>query len=308
MGVQFLVQILIFHNPNSGKRKSQIHANKIERALKRINPKTQVTQFCAVSISVLNDFWSSPLANAGFDAIIIIGGDGTVGPVINAMKHNNLDIPIYCYGRGTANDFASFLKTNKSAKQCAKTVLRGNMRLVDTLLVDGETYACNNAAGGAFTTGVTKYSKKMKMFFGKLAYLITAFFMAFSVKSQALRFTVDDRTFEARVFLFYILNTKNVGGLKNASPLSRVDDGMLDLICIKQMGFWGKIGTGFFQMFGKLHKSKNIIHIQGKSFKVEIIPDRPVDKNFTHTDIDGNPYKPYPLNVTIGSKIRVLQK
>jgi YegS/Rv2252/BmrU family lipid kinase len=278
----FLVQILIFHNPNSGKRKSQTHADKIERAIKRFQSDAIVKQFAAVSIQILNEFWGSPLARIGFDAVIIIGGDGTVGPVVNAMKQNGLDIPIYCFGRGTANDFAGYLKTNTKHKRAAKTVLAGEFWLVDTLHVNNETYACNNAAGGAFTTGVTKYNKKLKMLLGKPAYILTAFFKAFTLKSQLLRFTVDGKVFEADIFLFYILNTKNVGGVKNASPLGDIHDGLLDLVCIKRAGFFGKISMAAAKIFGRFHKSKHVIHIQGKEFLVEIVQGRPVMPNFTN--------------------------
>ena len=304
------MRICIIHNPNSGKHKSIKHAERISCALKKFSDKHQtpspaITLFASSSIQILNDFMASKPAQ---DLFIIVGGDGTIGPVINAMKHNGITTPIYCLGRGTANDYASFLKTNCGYKRAAKIIAQNKTQNVDTLFIDDKTYACNVACGGAFTNGVTHYSKHAKRIFGKFAYFVQGFITAFFAKSQVLKFTVDNEIFEAKTFLFYILNTKNVGGLKNSSPLSEIDDGVLDLLVIKQCGIFGKMSIAFHQAFGTMHRCRHVIHIQGKQFAVEHLPNATPQKNFTITDIDGNPYAPYPLRVKIGTKITVVHK
>jgi len=301
------MHILILFNPNSGKRNGHIHARRIERALLKRDATTQVTKQPSPSIGFLNDFWAHNKEE--FSSVVIIGGDGTIGPVINAMfKHSFHKTPIYCYGRGTANDFASFFKTNRGARRAAKIILAGKCRDVDTLYVNGKQYACNVACGGAFTNGVTRYSKKAKFILGKLAYAFVAFAKTFKLQNQRMRFTVDEGTFEVNIFLFYILNTKNVGGLKNCSPLSDAGDGMLDLLCLRYCGLWGKMSLAFHQAFGRLHHCRYVKHVQGTHFRVEHVPDHPIKSDFIVTDIDGNGYKPYPLEVAVGKRVRVLTK
>jgi YegS/Rv2252/BmrU family lipid kinase len=295
------MRLCIIHNVNSGKHKSRKHADKLARVLGAHD----VTVVGTSSVDALNEFMAQ---KPDYDAFIIIGGDGTVGPTINAMKAHGVDIPIYCFGRGTANDYASFMKTNCGYKRAAKIIKQNRVSHVDTLFVNNSVYACNVACGGAFTSGATHYNKHAKRIFGKFAYFVTGFVTAFGAKSQTLKFTVDEKSFELDTFLFYILNTKNVGGLKNGAPLAAVDDGELGLLVIKRCNFFGKLSVAFHQSFGIMHRCRHVVHLQGKNFTVSHTPNATPHKSFTITDLDGNPYAPYPITVTVGTKIRVIHR
>ncbi|MDR0462376.1 MAG: hypothetical protein LBG88_03560 [Christensenellaceae bacterium] len=300
------MNILIMFNPNAGKQTGHAHAMRLEKALLKNQPSTVVTKQASPSIEILNKFWAGYKGKD--DCVVIIGGDGTIGPVVNAMIKNNVDIPIFCYGKGTANDFASYFKTNRGPRKAAKILLRAKTGPVDTLLVNNDTYACNVACGGAFTNGVTRYHKKSKRLLGKLAYLIPALVKTFKLQNQRLRFTVDEGTFELDVFLFYVLNTTNVGGMKKACAPACINDGKLDLMCLKRCGLFGKMSIAFHQAFGKLHRCPCAHHIQGENFKIEYIDGDEIQHDFTVTDIDGNGGGPYPLNVKVGKKISVVRK
>ena len=297
------MKILIIYNPHAGKQNGHTHASRLKKAITKKQPDTLITVYKSESISAMIQFFNT--IENDFDTIVIIGGDGTLGPTIDAMIKNNVDIPLYCYGRGTANDYASFLKTNKSPRRSAKIILTNKQLMSDTLLVNNKNHAINVACGGAFTNGVTRYNKKSKRLLGKLAYIIKAALTSFNMQSQTLRFVTDDTNFECEVFLFYILNSKNVGGLKNSCPVSSISDGQLDLVCIKKCGFFGKLSIALSQLRGRLHLNKNVKHIKGQTFEVHHT-DENIKPNFTLTDIDGNASDPYPMYVTVGKKIPVI--
>jgi len=297
------MKILILYNPKAGKCNAHVHAGKLKRAIMKGSPESSVILYASNSIDAMLEFFKT--LDNNFDCVVIIGGDGTIGPTVDAMIKHGVDIPIYCYGRGTANDFASYLGTNCSPKRATRIIFKNKNHPVDTLLVNGEYHAVNVACGGAFTNGVTKYNKKTKRILGKLAYIIQAALTAFKLENQTLRFTVDGRVIDLDVYLFYILNSKNVGGLKNSCPVSDISDGLLDLICIRHCGFFGKISIAWSQLSGKLHLNRNVTHVQGKDFCVEHIGEK-IKSNFTLTDLDGNAADPYPLEVTLGPKIRVI--
>lgn len=303
--------ILIIFNPNAGRGKAQLHAEHLANELEKSG--IMVGQlFKAESVDLMRQFHASNANNVNkYSMAVIIGGDGTLGPNIDAMIKNNVFVPIYALGRGTANDFASYYRTNKSIKKAVKIITEARTRQVDTMQVDMPNnamnvhYAVSDAAGGAFTNGVTKYSTGAKRVFGKLAYKTKGALSALRLKSQPVRFTVDGESFDATIFLFYILNGQNVGGIKKAGSLARPDDELLDLVCIKRCGLFGKLRIAFSLLFKRLHKCKHIIYRQGKSFKIEVIgPD--VIHNFTKTDTDGNIGGDYPLNVCVGPKITVI--
>ena len=304
--------ILIIYNPNAGKGKAQKFAKGLVMAL---GGKSEL--FCSPSLDVMRDFYKNNANNPKkYTLFIIIGGDGTIGPHVDSMIKNNIHVPIYAFGKGTANDFASYFHTNKSIKKAVKIIANGKLLKIDTIKVDMPNnkldvhYAVSDTAGGAFTNGVTKYNKGAKRMFGKLAYKTTAVWKALWLKSQIVKFTIDggetgEETFQSKIFLFYILNTKNVGGMKNAGSLAKPNDEMLDLVCIKKCHLWGKLCIGTSLLFNRLHKCKHVIYRQAKSFNVEIIGKNPIH-NFTKTDTDGNVGGDYPLCVTIGPKVTVL--
>jgi len=275
--------------------------------LLKVIPNVLVTKMSSTSLKGVRQFWKANANNPqNFDVVVIIGGDGTIGPSVDTMIKNGLDIPIYCYGHGTANDFASYFGTNCGAKRAARNILNNKIVEVDTIHVNEKMYAVNVACGGAFTNGVTKYKGTFKRILGKFAYLLHAAFVAITLKSQLLRFTVDDQTFDREVYLFYIINTKNVGGLKNSAPLACPCDGVLDLVCIKKCGFFGKLAIKMHQSLGTLNRCKHVKTMQGKSFRVEYVPGSKVIQTFTLTDTDGNANEPYPLTATVGRKIKVI--
>jgi len=301
-------KILIIYNPKAGKGKGIKYAEGLEKALQRIGISVaEITK--TDSLDAVRECHKSNEGNKNnYSLVVVIGGDGTIGPHVDAMIKNNVNVPIYPLGRGTANDFSSYLKTNVSAKKAAKIIEEALIINADTLKIDMPNnvnqihYAISDAAGGAFTNGVTNY--KGKKVFGKFAYMLQAGWKALWMKAQHVKFTVDGESFEEKVFLFYILNTKNVGGIKNAGALAKIDDGLLDLVCIKKTWAYGKLGIGLSTLMKRLHKSKRARYIQGKTFQIEII-GKPIH-NFTKTDTDGNIGGDYPLKVEVGPKIQVV--
>jgi len=292
-------KVLIIYNPNAGKGKAEKVAEKLKTAL------NNAVLFNSHSLDAMREFHKQNANNKDeYTVAVIIGGDGTIGPNVDAMIKNNIDIPIYAMGRGTANDFARFFKTNKSIKKTAQILYDPQIIEIDTINAN-DTYAISNAAGGAFTNGVTKYSKGAKKIFGRFAYLFKAFWKGLFLKSQKVHFVVENEVFDQQAFVFYILNTKNVGSMKNAAPLANPSDGLLDLVIIKRCGLWGRICLVTSLFFKRLHKSKRVIYRQARNFKVEIVGEN-IIHNFTKTDIDGNAGGDYPLNVTVGPKIRVI--
>jgi len=296
-------KVLIVCNPLSGKGKGGRHAKRLCHAITKRGGDVEV--FESKAIEHTYEFCKENAGNPfGYSLVVVIGGDGTLSIVLDAMLKNEFVVPIYAFGGGTANDFSSYFRTNKRVRRAVKIIETGNLVWADTLLVNANQHAVNNAAGGAFTNGVTNYSKRSKKIFGRFAYLFKAFFSAFTLKSQVVKFKCDDEEFSADVFLFYILNTKSVGSLKCAGGHADPSDGKLDLVCICKCRLWGKICIGLSVLFKRLHRCKSVIYRQGQTFDVEIIGE--AGKNFTHTDIDGNPGAPYPLLVDVGQKIQVV--
>jgi diacylglycerol kinase (ATP) len=301
-------KILVIYNPTAGRGKGLRYAEGLQKELEKLGISV-AEMFCSGSLDTMREFHKSIAGNKNnYSLVAIIGGDGTIGPNVDSMIKNKTNVPIYPLGRGTANDFSAFLKTNVSVKNAARIIADSKVIEADTIKIDMPNnennihYAVSDAAGGAFTPGVMNYTGKRVL--GRFAYIFHAGWHTLWMKAQKMKFTVDGDSFEQDVFLFYILNTKNVGSIKGAGVLANINDGLLDLVCIKKCGIWGRFCIGLSALFGRIHKSKRVLYRQGKKFKVEVVGD--AIHNFTKTDTDGNIGGDYPLNVEIGPKIRVV--
>ena len=199
-------EIIISYNPHSGKGNGRKRADKLQKRLEKLGV-SNTRVFGTNSIDVVYEFCNSEdIVFDSIHCIIILGGDGTLSYWVDALiKSGKNNIPIYPLGLGTANDVASYFKTGKSVKRAAKKlsgVLDTKEITIDVLWVNNERYAIYVAGSGAFTNGVGGYSKTAKKIFGKFAYIIKAFFGAFTMKVQNIDFEIDTGKFTLPVYFF----------------------------------------------------------------------------------------------------------
>jgi len=239
------------------------------------------------------------------DCLVIVGGDGTVSGVMNVMFKTGLDLPLAIFGRGTANDLANYFGTGKSIIKFVKVFVKSDFLLCDTLLINDWLYALSNAGGGAFTNGVTKYTRKHKKLFGKTAYYTRAVLDGLRLKSQSAKITIDGEEINENIFLFLALNTTNIAGMKGVVKGARINDGLIHLIVVPKSGFFGKLSLAVDLLLRRLTKNKRAIYKTGKEVKVEL--SGKVIHSFSTPDIDGDGSAEFPLSVKIsGRKVKIL--
>ncbi len=287
--------VLIIYNQNAGKGSGEKIALKVEKKLNKLGKQCKIEN--PRTLEELSLIYKN--LDSRFDCVLIVGGDGTVSVNVNAMIKNNKDLPIYVFGKGTANDLARNFKTFSSFKKLEKVLVLEKVKKCD-LIETQQGYAASVLAGGAFTNGAIKYNAKLKKIIGKMAYYGNAIREGLLLKSQDVRFEVDGEIFEEECFTFFIANVKNFAGLNDLAPNAKHNDGLLDLVVIKKCNFFKKLNILAFMMFRKIDKCEDVIYIQGKSFK--ITPITPINKNFINCDIDGNSGQEYPLDVKISNK------
>ncbi|MCL2621516.1 MAG: hypothetical protein FWD32_00585, partial [Firmicutes bacterium] len=260
-------KFLIIYNPNAGRLNGAALSHKIANCLEENGvPAENIEIFNSHSVEVLDEYFKEYATNnKSFTAAAVIGGDGTIGPVANALIVNNIDLPICCFGRGTANDFSAYYKTQVSVKKFVNILLNGKQALHDLINVNGQI-AVSHTSGGAFTNGVKTYNRSSKRLFGKFAYYIEACLEAPFLKTQSVTFMADGAVFTERCFMFTITTTNHVAGIKGIAKHSVTDDGILDLVIIKKCGFFSKLRIGIDMIFGTVYKNKNVKYIRAKTF------------------------------------------
>ena len=227
------------------------------------------------------------------EGIIAAGGDGTVHEIVNLVMKEKLDIPVGIIGSGTSNDFATYLKLD--TEEYFDRIAAGNTMKID-LGWTGEDYFINVASAGMVTSIAHEVNTRLKNVFGKMAYYVQGLKTLPQFKALDLRIKTDKEEIEEKAFLFLITNSSVVASFKNAAVQASVQDGLLDLIVIRQCNIAELMKLTAELMAGReMTDTKNVIYIQGTPFDISC--DSELD-----SDLDGELGPKLPLHIEVVPK------
>lgn len=172
---------------------------------------------------------------AGFDRIVISGGDGTLDEAVRGVlfSEETKNIPIGYIPSGTTNDFANSLGISSNPLAAARTAVDGIVFDCDICTFNGNSFNYV-AAFGAFTEVSYETPQENKNILGHLAYVIEAMKQLPNIKPHHVRVEYEGRIIEDDVILGLVLNTKSVGGFDNSLlDVSKLNDGLFEVILIK---------------------------------------------------------------------------
>ncbi len=114
----------IIANPISGGGRAEASARQLETACRAQgqDPTLRLTEKSGDAENFARDLPSDA------DAIIVVGGDGTLNSAINGL--DKIQLPFTQLPMGTANVLACEYKLPKTAEACAKMLLAGNLRTI----------------------------------------------------------------------------------------------------------------------------------------------------------------------------------
>ena len=231
------------------------------------------------------------------DGIIAAGGDGTLHLAVNLMLKSKIELPLGIIGSGTSNDFATYLEINKNFETYFDSIAQNKTRKIDVGLVNDSEYFINVASAGAFTSIAHEVNVKLKNSFGKLAYYIQSLGELSNFKPVTLQVNTDGINFEFEAFLFIVLNSGAVAGIKKVADFAKIDDGKLDLIAIKKCSLNNviKLMRSFFTGKGVDLNNENIFHQQSEKFFIQ--SSAPLT-----SDIDGEIGSSLPIEIKTVNK------
>ncbi|HOR85024.1 MAG TPA: YegS/Rv2252/BmrU family lipid kinase [Bacillota bacterium] len=226
-----------------------------------------------------------------YEAICISGGDGTLSSVINIMASMRLSLPIGIFPFGTANDFAAHLNMPKDIEACCDIIKKGRIRRVDIGKVN-ESYFLNVCSAGLLTDVPYKTDTNMKNALGKLAYYMKSIEGIPRFTPFKMRLQYGDNVIEDNFLLFLILNGSSAGGFNKLVPNAKIDDGLMDVIAIKNTNISNILALFLKILRGEHIGDPNLYHFQID--KLTLTCD-----GYCETDIDGERGPDFPLDIEV---------
>ncbi len=209
----------------------------------------------------------------GFRRIVAAGGDGTVNQVVNGIGGSNAALGILPIG--TVNVFAMELGLPLNDLQLCRDVIEaGNMRLVD-LPSANKKYFVQLGGVGLDAQAVKETSLAFKRSLGPLSYLISAAQIA---ARQPPNLFIELENASAREGSFVLIgNGRFYGGPFPFFKQAVIDDGLLDVVVFKRLGYLEIIKYLHDVVFSSDIRVPEIEYFQARRLRVTSKQDVPLE-------------------------------
>ena len=189
-------------------------------------------------------------AAAGYDRVLVAGGDGTVHFAANGVAGTKTALGILPVGTG--NDIAASVGMPRDPGAAARMLFSEAVHEVDVGQVGDRIYCC--VLGIGMDTQALHVINGSRMRRGRFLYTWAALRTLFTYQPRRMTIATGQCSFEGDVLFAAITNTRTYAGGIPISPNARVDDGRLDLCIIPSMGLMGAL-EGFGRAMSGNHVS-----------------------------------------------------
>jgi diacylglycerol kinase (ATP) len=231
-----------------------------------------------------------------YDAVVAVGGDGTVLKVIPYLVNTSVKLGIIpC---GTANLFAASLCIPNNVCKAVDILINGSTAKTDIGKAGNEYFALRVGVGydAEVINNTGRYWKKK---LGYLAYFIQGIISSFHLTNKAYKITIDDKTLEVNANSIIIANAGNMfRNLFTIAPLGAVDDGKLDVFILLARNIWEFLMAFAEILFSRHSMSHNVIYGQATNVRIE--------SNYKNVHIDGEPRYNSNLDISVIPKALVV--
>ena len=190
--------------------------------------------FCATATAGEAEHLARNAVADGYDQVVAAGGDGTINEVVNGIAGS--DAALGLMPMGTMNVFANELGLPANdLGRCWEIIRAEHYRWVD-LPVANDKHFVQLAGVGLDAQVVKETSRTFKRSFGPLSYLISAAQIA-ARKPPRLLIEAEEATTEEGSFVL-VGNGRLYGGPFPFFKHAVIDDGLLDVLVFKQLGYF----------------------------------------------------------------------
>lgn len=259
-----------------------------DKALEEV--KSVLGEVEATDVTKLNDINEICAKLTAEDAIVLLGGDGTINRFVNATEGYDLPCDVLYYPTGTGNDFVRDLKDIDTSRPFS---IKKYITDLPKVTVNGQTYRFLNGVGFGIDGYCCEVGDKIKAESNKpvnyTAIAIKGLLFHFSAPNAKV--TVDGKTYEyKKVWIAPTMNGKFYGGGIMPTP---DQDRLAEDKSVSLMVFHGSGRLKTLMIFPSLFKGEHTNHTEciaiHKGQEITVTFDKP-----TPLQIDGETF----LNIT----------
>jgi YegS/Rv2252/BmrU family lipid kinase len=233
----------------------------------------------------------------GADAVLAVGGDGTVNEVVNGIGAG--PTALATFPLGTSSIFARDLGIPFLPEAAAACILAGRRRRIDVGTVNGHRFLMVVGVGwdahvvNAFTEARTGHGGKLRYLAPIAKALLTYDFPEITVR-------VDGEPAGRSGRIAFVCNIRNYAAFFRIAPEAVPDDGLLDLVLIRHGGPRSYLRWGLAAWRGTLPRYREVDYVKGTTIRIESARPVPIQ-------VDGDPGGTTPVEIELAhSPLEVL--
>lgn len=212
-------------------------------------------------------------AHEGYKRIVAAGGDGTINEVVNGLAGTTAALGLLPIG--TVNVFATELGLpSGDLKQCWQIICEGHTRTIDLPSANGKHFV-QLAGIGLDAQAVKETSVALKRSFGPLSYLVSAAQIASRPPPHLIIESKGATTIEGSFVL--IGNGRLYGGPFPFFKRALIDDGLLDVVVFKRLGYLDIIRYLQDVIFSSAITMPDLEYFQTRCLRVSADEEVPVE-------------------------------
>ena len=229
---------------------------------------------------------SKEAAKENIDAVVAVGGDGTVNECLKGLVNTNTALGVIPCGSG--NGFAYHIGMKRKIEQAIIQLKDTRIEQIDSCSANGAPFV--NVSGIGFDAHISNLFTTLKVR-GLINYL-RIIFKELTYKPQ--EYTIKYKDIERKVTAYMIscFNASQYGNDAIIVPMADIQDGLIDFVIVKDFPKW-KIPLCLLKVVtGKAHLSKYVEIIKCQHMQISA--------SNTLLHLDGEPYKasnPVKINV-----------
>ncbi len=240
---------------------------------------------------------SREAVSRGLDAVIAVGGDGTVNETAQGLVGSDTVMGIIPTGSG--NGLSRHLRIPMNPAKAIRILNNFKTAKIDTATLNNNLFV--NVAGVGFDAKVAKeFAKSGKRGFGTYFNIATSAYASY--KPRTYKMVIDGQEIIRKALLVSFANSSQFGNNTSIDPGAKVDDGYIDVCIVRKVPFWKTFFLAPLLFIRRFDQTNYIEIIRAK--EVELVREKGKSAH-----VDGDPIKagknvhlkiqPLSLNVII---------
>ena len=294
---------VILANPTAGGGRAVVRAAAVARTLAANDiPVTLATPQDAETLSTM----AAKAADAGAAAILASGGDGTVHRAIQGIVGSQ--VPFGIIPAGSGNDAARTLGVDRLpierlGRAFAEAIATGQTSNIDVgkaTLDSGPVRFYLAVLSSGFDSTVNERANRMTWPPGQAKYITAMLAELAPFRPVPYRVTIDGVVQDGRGMLVSVGNGTSFGGGMRVCPDASIEDGMLDLTWLHE------VGKGeFLRVFPRVYQGTHVTHPKVETRQARTLR---IEAPGQVAYADGERLGPLPVTVeSVPSGLRTLQ-